>query len=123
MPMTGLATLVQTLALVAGDGLVEQPLLRPRVVQVVVDDVVAERRTGHAAAFECVDRLAERRRKALGAGFVRVALERRRRLQLLLDPVQPCGDQRRKSEIGIDVAAGDAGLDALRRPAPDDAET
>src|SRR5256885_8704553 len=96
MPMTGLATLVQPLAFVARDDLVEQALLRTRVVEVMVDDVFAERRAGHRSLLERVGRLAERRGKALRVRLVGIALERRRHLEPLLDAVEPRRDQRRE---------------------------
>src|SRR5438105_8492897 len=123
MPMTGLATLVQPLAFVARDDLVEQTLLRTRVVEVVVDDVVAERRAGHRSLLERVGRLTERRGKALRVRLVRVALERRRQLEPLLDAVEPRRDQRRERQVRVDVTARNPGLDPRRGPVADDAET
>src|SRR3954464_14498196 len=116
------ATLEQPLALVAGDDLVEQPLLRARVVEVVVDDVVAERAPRERSLLERRDRLAQRRREPLRVRLVGVALERRRRLEPLLDPVDPGGEQRREREVRVDVAARDARLDAQRRAVAHDAE-
>src|SRR5438552_16205211 len=78
MPTTGLATLVHPLALVIRHDGIEQPLLRTRVVQVMVDHLVAEQRACDRPALEPVDRFAERVREALDVGgLVRVALERR----------------------------------------------
>jgi hypothetical protein len=54
----GLATLEQSLSLVAGDDLIEQALFDTAVVQVVVDDLVAERRTRNTSLLECADRIA-----------------------------------------------------------------
>ena len=82
-----LAAFIHALALVAGDRLVEEALLRARVVQVVVDDVVAEGGARHRPLLERRDRLAQRVGEALGVGLVGVALERRRQLELVLDPV------------------------------------
>src|SRR5947208_11168877 len=84
----GSAPLEHPLALVAGDDLVEEALLRARVVQVVVDDLVAEGGARHRPALEAVDRLAQRRREAFHVGLVRVALERGRQLEPVLDPVE-----------------------------------
>src|SRR5215211_1723210 len=120
--MTGLATLEQALALVAGHDLIVEPLLGAGEVQVVVDDVVAERAARDRPLLERGYRLAQRRRKALGIGFVGVALEGRGRLELLLDPVEPRRDQGGKGEVRVDVAAGDARLDPRRRPVSDDPE-
>src|SRR5689334_24563973 len=84
MPMTGLATLEHPAALVIGHGLVEEPLLRPSVVQVVIDDLVAEDLPRGAAALEPVGRVAQRVREALDVGLVRVPLECRPELELIL---------------------------------------
>src|SRR5438132_3720917 len=84
-----LATLEEPLPLVAGDDLVEQPLLRAPVVEVVVDDLVAERRTCHRPRLQRRDGLAQRRREPLRVGLVRVPLERRRELELVPDPQPP----------------------------------
>ena len=52
------ATLEHPLALVGGHDLVEEPLLRARVVHVVVDDVVAERGARDGAVLQRGDRVA-----------------------------------------------------------------
>ena len=60
MPITGfLATLVHPFPLVARDYLVEEPLLGAGVVQVVVDDVVAQCAPCERALLERRDRLAQ----------------------------------------------------------------
>src|SRR3954467_3553118 len=87
MPTTGLATLEHPLPLVARHRLVEELLLGARVVQVVVDDLVAEELARDRALLEARDRLAHRVREALRVGYVRVALERGAELQLVLDAV------------------------------------
>src|SRR5579862_1163738 len=110
MPTSGLATFEEPLALPRGDDAVEQALLRAAVVQIVIDDVVAERRTRDRTGLERRDRVAERGRETFGVRLVRVPLERRRQLQSLLDPVQAGGDQGREREIRVDVAAGDTRL-------------
>ncbi len=61
-----------------------------------------------------------RRREPLGVRLVGVALQRRRRLQPLLDPVEAGRDHRRERQVGIDVAAGDPRLDAPRLAVADD---
>src|SRR5919202_2373144 len=86
MPISGLATLEHPLPLVARHDLVEEPLLRARVVQVVVDHLVAEGGPRDRAGLERRDRLAQRARESLRVRDVRVPLERRRKLELLLDP-------------------------------------
>src|SRR6266571_5264787 len=60
IPTTGLEplpTLVQPLALPRGHDPVEDPLLGMGVIEVVVDDFLAERRPGHRAVIERRDRL------------------------------------------------------------------
>src|SRR5438067_7581065 len=122
IPTTGLATLEHPLPLVAGHDLVEEPLLGPRVVQVVVDDLVAQSGPGHRTRLQRRDRLAQRPWEPLRVRHVRVPLQRRRQRQLPLDPVQPGRDQRRERQIRIDVAARDPRIDPQPRPATDDAE-
>src|SRR6266540_6707333 len=114
MPMSDLATLEQPLALITGNDLIEKTLLHAPVVQVMVDDLIAERPPRNAALLHLIYRLPQRRREARRVRLVGVALERLRQLELPLDPVQACGDHRRESEIGIHVTAWDARLDALR---------
>src|SRR5438874_985159 len=108
MPMSGfLATLEHALALVAGHRLVVELLLGARVVEVVVDHLVAEQLAGDGARLEPPDRLTQRVREALGVGGVGVALEGGPELQLVLDPVQAAGEQRGEGEIRVRVGAGD----------------
>src|SRR5687768_9417038 len=127
MPMTGrtgLASLEEALPLVAGDGSVKEPLLRLRVVQVVVDDFVAERFACHRTSLELVNGLAKRRRNARQIGIrVRVALEHRRRLDPVLEPVQARCEHGREGEIRVRISTGDARLDAEAVAVPDDAES
>src|SRR5947209_8800484 len=122
IPTAGLATLEHPLPLIAGHRLVEQPLLGARVVQVVVDDLVAEKLARDRALLEARDRLAQRVREPLRIRGVRVSLERGPELELVLDPVQPGGEQRRERKIRVRVGAGDARLRAQRRSLADDAE-
>src|SRR5205823_7579772 len=122
MPTMGLATLEHPLALVVGHDGVEQLLLGARVVHVMVDHLVAEQRARDRPAFEPIDRLAHRVREPLDVGLVRVALERGPELELLLDSVEPGGEQRREREVRIRVGSGDACLWAQRRAVPDDTE-
>src|SRR5918992_1519679 len=123
MPMTGLPTLEEPFALVAGDDTVEDCLLRSCVVQVVVDDVIAERSTRDRSRLERGYRFAERPGEPLGVRLVGVALERRRRLEALLDPVQPGRNQCGERQVRVDVTAGNPRLDAQRRPVADDAKS
>src|SRR5687767_4371730 len=106
IPMTGrtatsLPALEEPLALVAGDDLVEEALLGARVVQVVVDDVVAERRARHRPLLERRDRLAQGVREALGVRLVRIPFERGRQLELVLDPVEPGREERGEAQVGV----------------------
>src|SRR5256714_8504517 len=123
-PTTGraLATLEHPLALVARDDLVEEPLLDARVVEVVVDHVVSERGARERPLLEGGRRLAQRRGEPLRARLVRVAVGRRRQLELLLDPVQAGGEQHGEREVRIDVTARDPRLDAQRRSTSHDPE-
>ena len=109
------------LALVAGDDLVEEALLGARVVQVVVDDLVAERLAGDRAEPRAPS-IASRSvcGKRFGVRLVGVALERRRQLELVLDPVQPGGEHRGEREVRVDVAARDPRLRPQRRAVADD---
>src|SRR5688500_17218140 len=124
MPMTGrtgLASLEEALPLVAGDGLVKEPLLRLRVVQVVVDDLVAERLTCHRTSLELVNGLTKRRRNARQIGIrIRVALEHRRRLNPVFEPAQARCEHGCESEVRVRVGAGDARLVAGAVDVPED---
>src|SRR5829696_4993135 len=124
MPIRGRVspTLEHALALVARDDLVEHSLLRPRVIQIVIDDLVAERGPCDRALLERLDRLAQRVWKALRVRLVRVPLERRWQLEPFLDPVEPGGDQRGEREVRVDISAGKARLDSLPGTVPDDPE-
>src|SRR5438094_5057717 len=99
MPTTGLPTLEHPLALVVGHNGVEETLLRARVVQVVIDHLVAEQRARHRPVLEPVDRLSQRVREALDVGLVRVALECGPELELLLDSVQAGREERRERKV------------------------
>src|SRR5262249_2846713 len=85
-------------------------------------DLVPEQLAGDVAALQPRDRLAQRVREALGVRLVRVALERRRERELVLDAVQAGGDQRGEGEGGGGVAAGDGRFRAQRARVADDAE-
>src|SRR5439155_15693663 len=82
----------------------------------------AEGRAGHVPRLERSDRLAQRRGEALRVGFVGVALEGRRQLELPFDSAQTGRDDRREREIRVDVAPGNPRLDALRASMSDDAK-
>src|SRR5258708_1162596 len=110
------------LALVAGPALVELRLFSTREVEVVVDDVVAERLARHLSFLQRGDGVAQRVRESLHVGFVRVAFELGRHLELLLDAVQARRQQGRECQIWVDVSAGDAGLCAQVLAVADDPE-
>src|SRR5260370_29737221 len=122
MPIKGLATLEHPLPLVTRHDFVEQPLLGARVVQVVVDHLVAEQRARERTALEPRDRVAQRMREALDIGFVGVPHEGGAELELLLDAVETRGEQRREREVRIRVGTGNPRLRAQRLAVPDDAE-
>src|SRR5205085_10989724 len=94
MPMTGLATFEQPLSLMARDRFVEEPLLDTAVVGVVIDHLVAERGARNRARLQRGDGVAQSRGKPLSIGLVRVALERRRQLESLLEAVEAGRDHR-----------------------------
>src|SRR5215470_2988372 len=93
-----------------GDGLVEGLLLEPAVVEVVLDDSLAEglaRRLGHLAE--------------LGV-LVGVAVVEPGRLEPLVDPVKAGRDRRGEGEIRVGVGARDAVFHTETRPLPAEAE-
>ena len=96
-------------------------LLRARVVQVVVDDLVAERLPRHRAVLERGDRLTQRVWETLRVRLVGVAFEWRRQLELVLDPVE-AGDERREREVRVGVSARDPRFRPQRLAVPDDPE-
>src|SRR5215211_6627391 len=117
------AALEHPAPLVVRDHLVEQALFGPTVVEVVLPDGVAEGPLGEVARLPEVDRLAQRRGERLRLGLlVGVADELRPRVDSVLDPVEPGGEQRRVAEVRIDVGARDPALDPPRLAVADDAE-
>src|SRR6188474_3378283 len=100
---TGSDALEIALAFPVADVPIEEPLLGARVVEVVVDDLVAEGLSGDRAALERVDRVPHRAREAVGTRLVRVPLERGGQAQLPFDPVDAGRDHRREGEVGVDV--------------------
>src|SRR6188472_3971002 len=105
-----------------GDVPIEEPLLGARIVEVVVDDLVAERGPGDRPLLERGDRVSHRAREPLGTRLVGVSLERGREPELVLDPVEARRDHRCEREIRVDVAARDPRLDAEPLPVSDDAK-
>src|SRR6266571_3647564 len=120
---SSLPTFEEPLALVGRDDLVEQRLLRARVVEVVVDHVVTECGTRHLAALEGADRIPQRVRKPLHVRLVRVALELRRESELLFDAVQAGRKKSRKTQVRVGVGAGYARLGAQVLAVADDAKS
>src|SRR3954451_14892247 len=74
-----------------GDGGVEGGQLDPGHVGAVLHDLVAEDIACEGALLPQLERVAKRRGHAFGVGLVRVPLEGRLELQLVLDPVQTRG--------------------------------
>src|SRR5580693_2860911 len=106
MPTTGRASsepLKTTHPLPIGDGGVECGKLNPRVVQVMLDDVVAECLASDPRRREQVSGLGQRGRQPLPTAVISVAGQRLWQLQFLLDAVQASGDQGRHREILVDV--------------------
>ena len=96
--------------------------LDARLVEVVVDHLVAEGRARDRRLAEQLRRLAQRRRQLVHAGGVGVAGQRLGQLQFVLDAVEAAGDDRGDAEVRVDVAAGHAVLDPQRRAVADDAQ-
>src|SRR5213080_3969530 len=119
---SSLPTLEEPLPLVGRHHLVEQRLLGPRVVQVVVDHVLAERLARHLAVLEAPDRVPQRVREALHVRLVSVALELGGQGQVLLDAAQSRRQQGGEAQVGVDVRARDARLRAQVLAVADDAE-
>src|SRR3954471_6009097 len=88
-----------------GDRRIEGLELDARVVQVVLDDRVAEGLLRHGRVGEQLGGVAEVRWNAWGIGAVGVALEDRLELELVLDAVQPARDERGDRQVLVDVAA------------------
>src|SRR5712692_4720062 len=99
-----------------GHRLVEGLLLEPPMLEVMLDHLVAEGLARHPRAPELVERLPERlgdlRQRRV---FVGIALVDLRRLELLLDAVQPRRDGGGKGQVRIGVSTGDTVLDAEAR--------
>src|SRR5439155_17944932 len=116
------ASFEEPLAFVVRDDLVEQRLLGARVVQVMVDHVVAERLARHRPALQQPDGLAQGAREALDVGLVGVAFELRRKFELLLHAMQPGREQCREAQVRVGVSAGDARLGPQVLAVADDAK-
>src|SRR3954447_19390183 len=114
--MTGRSSeaLEATDQLPVGDGGVVRVHLDLRRVQVVLDDVLAERGPGQLAAREGRGGFRQRGRHRAPVGVVGVADEGLFQLQLVLDAVETGGDQRGDGEVRVDVPARHAVLDAQR---------
>src|SRR5438067_507311 len=104
-------------------GRVEFPLLGAEEVEIVIDHLLAERLPRPGALGERADRLAQRVRHLRQLRRrVDVAVERGRRLDVVLDAVESRGERRGEGEIDVRVRARRAALDAQRRSVADDAE-
>src|SRR5258705_2663939 len=106
-----LDSLEQADQLPVGDGLVVRLLLEAPVLEVVLDDLRAERLARGLRPLELAERVAQRLRH-LGQPrvLVGIALEHRWRRQLLGDPAQPRRDGGREGQLGVGVRTRDAVL-------------
>src|SRR4029453_7383129 len=86
------------------------------------DAVVSEGGPRHRSVLQGVDRLAQGVGEALRVRLVGVALEGRRKLELVLDPMETGGEDGRGGEVGIDVSARDPRLGAEPVAVADDAK-
>src|ERR1700730_12953833 len=102
------AALEDPFALVAGDHLVELRLLCARVVEVVVDHIVAKSLPRHRPLLQRSDGITQCVRESLHIRFVSIACERGPKLELLLDAVEAGGDQRSDGEVRVHVCSRDA---------------
>src|SRR5215218_7871189 len=110
-------------ALPVGDGCIVGGQLHVGHVEVVGDDVGAQRLAGDRALGEEAAGLAQRARHVLDVGRgVGVALADRWELDLLIDAVQARGDEPGERQVGVDVTARQTALEAPPRPVADDAE-
>src|SRR5690349_19392734 len=89
--MSGSESFEATHALPVGDGRVVGRELDARVVEVVLDDLVAERLARHGGLREQVGGLSQGRRHACDVALVGVPDEQVLGLELLLDAVQAGG--------------------------------
>ena len=103
-----------------GDAPVEgHPLLAGAVQQVEVD-LLAEGLLGQGRGLPEVDGVDEvPRDPGQVVVVVAAAVERRRRLDLVADAVQPAGDRGREGQVRVGVAPGDAALDPGAAAVPD----
>src|SRR3954451_12978375 len=117
-----LHALERTDALPVGDRSVEGGDLDPGSVGVVVDHGVTQRGSRQLALVEQSCRFVQRCRHPRRVGDVGMARVRLVERELLIDAVQPGRDHRRHCEVGVDVAAGDAVLEAEAGPLTDHAQ-
>jgi len=98
---------------------VERRQLDAGVVEVVLDDAVAERLAGHRRSLEELGSLGQRFVGSRSAPLI-YALPRARlgSSSALSMPYQPPGDQCRDGQVLVDVAAGRATLHPHRMPCP-----
>src|SRR5439155_26793184 len=92
------------------------------VVDVVLVAPAAERLAQHVVALELARRVEQVRRQQLDAlsgelvrgGRVEVSDVRLARIELVLDPVEPCGEDDRRGQVRVAGAVDRAVLDASR---------
>src|SRR5260221_4195465 len=119
---SSLPTLEEPRALVVGHDFVEHRLFSLRVVEIVIDHVVAERLPRHLSVLQLCDGFAHRVRKPFDVGLVCVAFELGRQLELLLDAMEARRQQGGEGEIWVGVRAGDSRLASQVLPVADDPE-
>src|SRR5207237_7075683 len=103
---------------------VEFSLLGAEEVQVVLDDVFAERLARPLALREGVNRFVEGVRNVRQiARSVHVAFECWRRFDAMLDAIEACGDRRSECKIWIRIRPRRPAFDAQRLAMTDDAES
>src|SRR6478735_12272834 len=101
---------------------VERSQLDARIVQIMLDDIVAEGLMRHLGLAEQRRRFRQGGRQPFRPAGIGVALQRFRQFQLPLDAVQPARDQRRNAEVLVDVTAGRTAFHPHAVPVPYDAQ-
>src|SRR5262249_9134130 len=118
-----LPALEHAAALVVRHNLVELPLLVGRVVRVMALDRLTEGRADEVAGIPELLGLAERRREGFRlTRLIRIPLQLRTGIGLVLDPVEPRRQQRREGEVRVRISPRDSALHAPRLAVADDAE-
>src|SRR5205085_8822882 len=99
----------------AGDDFIELALFGSQEMEVVIDDVAAERRAREGALLQLGGRVPEvhgDRRQLIG--LIDVALEHIRGIDLILDTVKPGSYGRGVDQVRVGIGARDATFDAQR---------